>query len=295
MRVTDATVLAPFLAQLRAAYPSLEIGAAHLRAGEGQFNDVLIVNDALVFRFPRSAAVARTLERETALLLRLAGRLPLPTPNPTFQGRDLETGALAFIGYAMLPGEPLPNSALGAVGDEAALDRMAAQLAGFLRELHALLPLEVTPKAAPQGTSFWEELGEQFREKLFPFMRQDARDETARLFDELLATLRRDQPAPALVHGDFGGSNILHDPRTLAITGVIDFGGAGAGDPAVDIAALSCFGEGFVARGLAAYPAMAQMLPRARLYRGTFALQQALYALRDGNREDFDDGIASYI
>lgn len=33
----------------------------------------------------------------------------------------------------------------------------------------------------------------------------------------------------------------------------------------------------------------------ARLYQGTYALQQALYALRDGNEEDFADGIAAYV
>jgi aminoglycoside 2''-phosphotransferase len=295
MRVTDSAALAPFLARLRAAYPAQQIDTAYLRAGEGQFNDVLIVNDALVFRFPRSPAVAQSLEHETALLLRLAGRLPLPTPRPTFQGRDPATGALAFIGYAMIPGEPLPNAALDATRDEAALGRMAAQLAAFLRELHSLPSHEVAPDAAPQGAGFWQELGAQFRQKLFPFMRADARGATERLFDELLATLRRDNPAPALIHGDFGGSNILYNRRTLAVTGVLDFGGAGIGDPAVDIAALSGFGDDFVARGFATYPAMQQMLPRARLYRSTFALQQALYALRDGNKEDFDDGIAGYI
>jgi hypothetical protein len=38
---------------------------------------------------------------------------------------------------------------------------------------------------------------------------------------------------------------------------------------------------------------MGQVLPRARLYCGTFALQQALYALRDGNTDDFEDGSAA--
>ncbi|MBC8078368.1 MAG: phosphotransferase [Chloroflexales bacterium] len=295
MHVTDPATLAPFLARLRAAYPSLEINTAHLRAGEGQFNDVLIVNDALVFRFPRSPAVAANVERETALLLRLADRLPLPTPNPIYQARAPATGALTFTGYAMIPGEPLWNEALATIRDEAALDRMAAQLAGFLRALHALPVREVAPDPSPQGDVFWEAMGAQFRAKLFPYMRSDARDAITRLFDALLDTLRRDAPTPALIHSDFGGSNILYDPATLAITGVIDFGGENVGDPAIDVAAFSGFGEDFVARGLAAYPAMGQLLPRARLYRGTFALQQALYALRDGNRADFDDGIAAYI
>jgi aminoglycoside 2''-phosphotransferase len=99
-----------------------------------------------------------------------------------------------------------------------------------------------------------------------------------------------------LRHGDFGTGNILYDPQTLHITGIIDFGFAGLGDRAVDIAGLAAsYGEAFVMRCAAIYPEIAQMLPRARLYRGTFALQQALYALRDGNPADFEDGMAGYV
>lgn len=36
------------------------------------------------------------------------------------------------------------------------------------------------------------------------------------------------------------------------------------------------------------------MLERAAFYRGTFALQEAYYGLRDGNQEAFEDGIAQY-
>ena len=55
------------------------------------------------------------------------------------------------------------------------------------------------------------------------------------------------------------------------------------------------YGEQFLARCYAAYPEMEQVLHRARLYQGTYALQQALYALRDGNQADFVDGIAAYV
>lgn len=126
-------------------------------------------------------------------------------------------------------------------------------------------------------------------------MRPDARHVTDELFAALLDDLRRSPPAPTLRDGDFGGGNILFDPVRLEVTGVVDFGFCRPGDPAVDIAALSCYGEDFLARGFAVYPAMEQLLPRARRYRPTFALQQALYALRGGNHEDFADGIRDYL
>jgi aminoglycoside 2''-phosphotransferase len=197
----------------------------------------------------------------------------------------------------MLPGQPLWAEALAALADESALDRIARQLAGFLRTLHTL-PADALGPDAPPGDSLatWATMFEQFREKLFPFMRPDARDAVARLFAELLEDLRCNPARPVLRHGDFGTGNILYDPRTRAISGIIDFGFAGLGDPALDAAALSAsYGEMFLARCYQVYPELELMLPRARLYRGTYALQQALYALRDGNQEDFADGIAGYV
>jgi len=37
-----------------------------------------------------------------------------------------------------------------------------------------------------------------------------------------------------LRYGDFGTGNILYDPQTLTISGIIDFGFAGLGDGALD-------------------------------------------------------------
>jgi aminoglycoside 2''-phosphotransferase len=291
-----STSAGPLVGRVQHAYPSLAIASAHLRVNEGQFNDILVVNDQLIFRFPRTQVAAETLANEAALLVRLQGRLPLPIPNPIYQIPDPATGTLGGIGYQMLSGEPLWNEALAAAPGPAALDRIAGQLGAFLRALHST-PIAEVAADLPQRdeASYWAELHSQFQAQLYPLMRPDARQAVDALFADLLAELQRRPPVLTLRHGDFGGSNILHDPQTYSVTGVIDFGFAGVGDPAADIASLSCFGEEFLARGYAAYPAMQQMLPRARLYRGTFALQQALYGLQDGNQADFDDGIRDYV
>jgi aminoglycoside 2''-phosphotransferase len=78
---------------------------------------------------------------------------------------------------------------------------------------------------------------------------------------------------------------------------VIDFGATGIGDPAVDLAALSWYGDAFLQQVLGIYPDMADptVQARARFYRSTHALQQALWALGAGDEAEFADGIASYI
>lgn len=279
---------------MQAAFPELRIAQARLRDAGGQFNAVLVLDEALVFRFPRVPQAGAALADELALLEHLDGRLPLPTPRPRYRARDPHTGALAFAGYPLLPGQPLWRADLAAL-DQAALDQIALQLAGFLRALHGLPAPEWLRGRAPGPAARWAALFADFERELFGLIRPDARAAVLRLRDSILAALRRDQPAPALCHGDFGGSNLLYDPHTRRVCGVIDFGSAGLDDPAVDLAALSTYGEPFLARGLPAYPAMAAMLPRARLYRQTFALQQALYALRAGDQADLRDGLSAYV
>ncbi|GAB4108801.1 MAG: phosphotransferase [Roseiflexaceae bacterium] len=283
-------------AQIQSAHPELVVSSARLREGEGQFNDVLVVNETLIFRFPRGPQAAAGMAATVGLLERLRGRLPLPIPDPRYRATDPHTGALRWVGYPMLPGEPLWHETLAALADEAALDRLALQLAGFLRALHTLPPDVVAPHLAPRDEALvWAGLAADFERELFPFMRPDARNTVAAQLKELLEDLRAGPSPLALRHGDFGGGNLLYDPASLVVTGVIDFDFAGLGDPALDVAALSTYGEAFLARGLPAYPAMAAMLPRARRYRATFALQQALYALRAGDQAEFEDGIAEYV
>ncbi|GAB4444622.1 MAG: phosphotransferase [Chloroflexi bacterium OHK40] len=289
-----AAPTAPYLARVRAAYPELAISSARVVETESQFNDVLVVNEEIVLRFPRNKVAASALTREVAVLRGLQGRLPLPVSNPTLTGYDAATGAIDWMSYALLPGEPLWSEELDAL-DKADRRQIALQLAGFLHAFHTLPPTEVAPElhARDEG-QFWAGLFAAFRAEVFSFMRPAARGEVDALGDAILAELERTTPTPVLIHGDFGGGNILYDPATLRLTGVIDFGGVAVGNPAVDIAALSCYGEPFLAIGAPAYPGIAMLLPRARRYRATFALQQALWALRDGDEAAFEDGISVY-
>jgi aminoglycoside 2''-phosphotransferase len=53
---------------------------------------------------------------------------------------------------------------------------------------------------------------------------------------------------PPLVHGDLTSYHLLVDPTERRLAAVLDFGTAGIGDPAVDVAALlHVFGESLIA------------------------------------------------
>ncbi|HLZ56981.1 MAG TPA: aminoglycoside phosphotransferase family protein [Ktedonosporobacter sp.] len=285
-----------YVQAIQAAYPDFTVETVHLNQ-DGQFNDVLVVNNESIFRFPKTAREAAKLVTETALLRSLQAHVTLPIPDPIYQNKEATEIGQIFMGYHLLPGEPLWPDILRELPDEE-VQHLANQLATFLHQLHAISAeaLEV-PLPESQGCEEWRVLYDRFRNKLFPFMRAEARQWVTEQFETFLNDERNCSYTPAFVHGDFGRTNILYAARTKSVSGIIDFSEAGWGDPALDFAALLspvCYGEPFVERFTALYPGIEGLLERAHFYRGTFALQEALYGLEDGDQEAFESGIEQY-
>jgi len=268
--------LAMYLIALAAACPAISIVSAELHTTDGQFNDIVFINDDLIFRFPRTPLVAESYTNQTMLLTYLQGKLPLPIPCPLYVATRAVPWQERFMGYRRIPGKPLYRETLAAIHDPTALRGMAMQLAAFLHTLHhlALVDLPITLSVS-DGIGEWEALYSGFQATLFPHMRPAARQWVTDHFERYLQQAAQFTYQPVLRHGDFGGSNILYDPQTNCITGVIDFESLGLGDPATDVAALSSYGEEFFALCLTTYPEMQLMLERAHFYRSTFALQEA--------------------
>lgn len=97
------------------------------------------------------------------------------------------------------------------------------------------------------------------------------------------------------MHGDLGPENVLWEsidglPR---LSGVVDWDDVGLGDPAEDLAAIGAgYGDSLLRRvltlgGWADHETTARIAAIA----GTFALQQALAAYRDGDEEELRDGL----
>ncbi|GAU65764.1 putative kinase [Streptomyces sp. NBRC 110611] len=102
----------------------------------------------------------------------------------------------------------------------------------------------------------------------------------------------------AVVHGDLGRANVLWEtsggiPR---LSGVVDWDEVSVGDPAEDLAAVGAgHGEELLGRVLALGGWTGRgVAGRITVIRGTFALQQALSASRDGDEEELADGLSGY-
>lgn len=287
---------AQYLQAISNTYPDLVIETVRMHNRDGEFNDILIINDEFIFRFPRYGPGVATLVIEIAILKHIQPVVPIPVPNPIYISRDMQTVGRVFMGYRMLVGKPLWQETLAAIHDDAILHRLTTQLAEFLIALHAV-PIEPLRAAVPvrDQLAVWSEMYTTVRQHLFPFMRPDVRTSISRHFESFLSTPRLHQYPLVLRHGDFGTGNILYNPTARMISGIIDFGSAGLGDPAIDIAAISGYGSTFFEEFCKAYPVSASMWERAQFYKGTYALQEALHGFLHNEREAFESGMAKYV
>ncbi len=292
--VTDLEKQRAFVETISAVCPDVHIHSARLQAHDGEFNDILVVNEELIFRFPRRTENIPAFLREIKLLLKLGPVLPLPVPRPIFDSGPAAELGKVFMGYRLIPGQPLEVETLEVLENEDLLQILAQQLAGFLTALHPLAPamagldLPVMDMPAWSRTFF-----EEVRKNLFSYMRDDACQAVADTFETYFDKDDLHRYQPCLVHGDFGGSNILFDGR--GISGVLDFAGACISDPALDIASASTYGRPFFERICRYYPVDDSMAGRARFYQGLFALEEALHGWKSGDEDAFSRGMEQYV
>ena len=283
------------LRRIRQVCPELRITSVR-SIESGQYNDVLVADDRWIFRFPRFSEGVQGLARETSILRAIRGAITLATPYPVHTAFEPAVPGEVFAGYEMIKGEPLWRETLSRIDDTATLDRLAAQLGGFLMELHGLSPKARTLPGLPASdhSESWRSLYARIQEKLVPLMAPESGQRVRDHFERFLSGAARLKIEPVFVHGDLGGSNILFDSERGQLTGVIDFGSCRLGDPALDLAALATYGEPFLRRILSVYPAPETSIARIRFYLGTFALQEALYGLEHDDQEAFERGIDGY-
>jgi len=204
--------------------------------GSGWGTDTYLVDQRLVARFPRNAELAAWVDRDEALLRYVASAV-----GPAF--------AVPEVKHRGNPGEYFPHGFLvcalvpgvgadhlGRTYDEALIGDLGAALA----QIHSA-PLEGA-----------KELG----------LGQEA-------WDNYRGPLR-------FIHGDFSPDNFMVDPESGHLSGVIDWGNAAIGDPALDFVPLVLWVGWEVTLGVvAAYglPAGPDFVERIRFHAHVQALQ----------------------
>ena len=284
--------LAEYQATLQRQHPDLDITTAELNT-LGQNSDILVVNDTLIFRFPRYPAGIQQLQTEVELLQTLQGKLPLPIPHPQYIQLG-DTAGACWVGYQMIKGEPFWREDIHQLSAETQY-QYARQIGDFLRALHQIPQVELPSLPDDDRLEFWQDFYAQIQGKLFQFMRPDATHDIQAHFETYFNNVQKYAYQPTLRHGDFGTVNILHDMTVSTITGILDFGDAALGDPAMDYAALQAgYGADFVKLVVNDDGYLAAITPRIEFYIGTYALFEALHGYDNDDMAAFEAGLEKY-
>ena len=206
------------LATVTRHFPELA-GAGH-RARSSGWDCVALEVAGWTFKFPRNAAAAQSLRREARFLtlIRRAARLAVPD-------LELVEGAALFSRHRTLIGDHLSTEGYVRL-DEAARDRLARDVAGFLADVHAIgaargrtegaVPVEAWP---PPGEVAARLAGLLTTDEVA--LARDVLDQAAALPPDPLGE----------VFGQFDGHgwNMAFDHVAGRLNGVYDFGDAGIG------------------------------------------------------------------
>jgi aminoglycoside phosphotransferase (APT) family kinase protein len=222
---TDAALVGRLLAEQFPHWADLPIEPVR---PFGTDNALYRLGDDMVVRLPRRERTSGTLEKERLWLPRLAPLLPLAVPVPLAEGLPAEGYPFPWSVYGWLTGE---NATIERITDRS---QLATDLAQFVAALQRIDP---TGGPAPGEHNFFRgvPLGmrdEGTRAAIASLSgRIDAGAVTV-AWDEALQAPEWERP-PVWIHGDLDARNLLVEEGRLS--GVIDWGGLGVGDPACDV------------------------------------------------------------
>ena len=218
--------------------------------GEGYSAIAVESAEGIVFRVPRTKAAADATAIEARLLAAVGQLLPVAVPDHTWDGGPSGACPWGFAGYRKVPGIAMDLSAL----DTPARELLAQQVAAFLVGLHGTAVETATAAGVP---SDWHERYERLFETSLSPLRAGLRPGEVTKIEAWWQAFF-DTPAnwdfqPTLVHGDIRPEHLLIGTGG-SLKGVIDFGDACMGDPAIDIGGLVAYvGAAFAEQVQAAY------------------------------------------
>jgi len=246
--------------------------------GEGWTSHAWLVNEELVFRFPKRDDDWKTLRTEIAFLRSAADDLPLAVPRYTHVAQQSRAAAHGYAVYRYVPGSAMDVSAL----NERQRATAAEAIATFLRSLHGLQPradvAALLPREDPRVVA--EHYFARTTREIAPTLEPCEAARLVEQFETYLSTPENVSFQPVVLHADFSREHIVMDDSV--VSGVIDFEDVNWGDPDYDFMYLFVdFGHAFVEDAARRYghPNVEQL--RDKLH--YFALVDQIQTILDGS------------
>ena len=201
-------------------WAELRLADAPLR---GTDNALYRLGDDMVVRLPRIHWAVGAIRREYEWLPKLAAHLPLEIPTPLALGRPTEGYPWPWSVYRWLDGKDLSSDI------DADRDFILDDLVEFIQSLRA-----INIEGSPVGRSGFplRSIDASVRNALERLPNEYDRAALLRLWEAALKVPDW-QGAPVWMHADLDGRNLL--VKNGRLSGVIDWGCAGLGDPAFDV------------------------------------------------------------
>ena len=237
---------------------------------DGTQHVIVVLNEELVARFPRDRAAVESLRAEAGLLDRLQRHVTVPLPIPIHVEES-------FALHRMLVGADTTRSAVAAL-DQRARRRLLDDTGRLLNELSEFDVADLPRSVATTSHDRLRRLCQRAAESVAPLMWRHQRA----WLDEINSAVEQVSfdHLPSVIHGDLAPYHLLHDSQTGQLTGVLDFGVAGLGDPAVDLGCLlATWGETYCSELSQSWPEAPALADRARLIAMTLPLQWTVAAM----------------
>jgi aminoglycoside 2''-phosphotransferase len=284
MRITPTKTL---LSQIQQEFPRLRLNGV-TRIPTGWDHIVLDVNKQIIFRFPRYLSTAKALQREIRLLSYLQNRLTVPIPDYKYTGRHH-----SLAGYTRISGIPLTTGGYRLNWTQI----LSRGLARFLKHLHStrIGPRisKTIPTEGPRERSIiLQKHHRRIKAHAYKYLDNKTRNLSEILLRNAAETLRTQNYKPVLIHGDLTDRNMLVEPTTGRLTGILDWNDARITDPAIDFCGLFEVNMHLGQQTLALYGERSRdFLERVEVYWRMIPYFDILYGAFSHNNKTRDNGI----
>ncbi|MBU2567054.1 aminoglycoside phosphotransferase family protein [Patescibacteria group bacterium] len=223
--------------------------------------DVIILDNKIVFRFPKDEECLDNLKKEINLLKKIESKISAKIPHYIYIAKDK-----SFAGYNIVSGKNVSVSKYKNM-TQAEKKLLQNKIADFLTSLHktpsSILKNNKTRIVEPE--QFFQRFHDNTIKYVFPKLNKKEKEIVTNHLNELKSHLL-DKLSPVLVHGDIGEDHIFWN-KTKKELGIIDFADHHIGDPAKDFSRLFKYGKKFVNKVYALYkgPKDNNLLKRASL------------------------------
>ncbi|MHA1121659.1 MAG: phosphotransferase family protein [Candidatus Heimdallarchaeota archaeon] len=245
MNPADITVeeILPFVKKF---LPNIQSKSIHFFY-HGTYN-VFEINQKYILRVAdrefRNTRGLEMLRREFKILSFLRKRLPISIPEILYLHDSKE---IPFSIHQKILGKSLVFVSNQLSSDQK--KKIGAEIGRFLSSLHSEVLMEDFLISFPDQKellisnsdfnqsykSQWKTRYEEAKEIAYQYLDQEQQEWLTKIFEDYLNKNENFTFSPKVSHCDFDTSNILIDPKTKQLTGIIDFEECKIWDPAVDL------------------------------------------------------------